>query len=277
MRLAGQADAARSFVVAVFGKSTEPEIAYVLATLEMTQTPAPWPSIVDRLRLAAGSEWQPGRARSALVYALVRSGDLTGARTEMSRLEGLAHPYPCLPYLRALLAASDVPGLAGLPAVAFAADAGAADAGRDAGASPKGAGAGAPSYLGPQGGGSEEPGDITPSGSPLVAANQAMSVHDYARAEQIYQGILTSNPSDSQALSGIADIERARGDKTGAINSYKRAVAVNPSYLPALLGLADTEYFNGDKASAVSGYKNIQDHLPDGAYPEYVKARAAGQ
>jgi tetratricopeptide (TPR) repeat protein len=277
MRLAGQPDAARSSVVAVFGKSTEPEIAYVLAALEMTQTPAPWPSIVDRLRLAAGSEWNPGRARSALVYALVRAGDLPGARTEMGRLEGLARPYPCLPDLRALLAASDLPAL---PAVAVVTDAGAGDAGRDAGGAKTGsaaAGGNAPSYLGPQGGGSEEPGDITPQGSPLVAANQAMAVHDYGRAEQIYQGILTNNPNDSQALSGLADIERARGDKAAAINTYKRAVAVNPSYLPALLGLADTQYFAGDKAAAISGYKNIEDHFPEGSYPEYVKARASGQ
>jgi tetratricopeptide (TPR) repeat protein len=275
MRLAGQADAARSFVVAVYGKSTEPEIAYVLAALEMTQTPAPWPSIVDRLRLAAGSEWDPGRARSALVYAMVRAGDLPGARSEMGRLEGLARPYPCLPDLRALLVASEFPAL---PAAVDMRDAGAA-AGRDAGAAPKAGavGAGGPSYLGPQGGAAEEPGDITPQGSPLVAANQAMAVHEFARAEQIYNGILTNNPNDSQALSGLADIERARGDKAAAISSYKRAVAVNPSYLPALLGLADTQYLSGDKAAAVSGYKNIEDHFPEGSYPEYVRARASGQ
>ena len=118
-------------------------------------------------------------------------------------------------------------------------DAGTPDAARDAGAAPRaGGGGGAPTYLGPQGGGSEEPGDITPQSSPLVTANQAMAVQRLRPGmEQIYQAILTSNPNDSQALSGPRRHRgRARGDKAAAIASYKRAVAVNPSYLPALLG-----------------------------------------
>ncbi len=103
-----------------------------------------------------------------------------------------------------------------------------------------------------------------------------MAVHDFSRAEQIYHAILTSTPGDSQALSGLGDIARARGDTQGAIASYRKAVAVNPSYLPALLGLADTQWFGGDKAAAVSGYRNIEDHFPEGTYPEYVRSRASG-
>ena len=39
-------DAARAYVLAVFGQATQPETAYVLAELEMTQPTPPWASIV---------------------------------------------------------------------------------------------------------------------------------------------------------------------------------------------------------------------------------------
>ena len=263
MRLAGETDAARAIVVAVFGRAGEPETAYVLAALEMTQATPSWPSIVDRLRVAAAGEWSSGRAHAALVYALVKAGDVGGARAEMAKLDAMARPYPCLGNLRGLLAAATP--------VAAVVDAGApADAGLDASRGPKGTAV----AQGTQGS-TDESGDVTPAG-PLLAANQAMAVHDFARAEQIYQGILVSQPGDSQALSGLGDIARARGDTHGAIASYRRAVAVNPSYLPALLGLADTQWFGGDRAAAISGYKNIADHFPEGTYPEYVRSRASG-
>jgi tetratricopeptide (TPR) repeat protein len=263
LRLAGETDAARANVVAVFGRASDPETAYVLALLEMTQTPPPWASILDRLRLAAAAEWSSGRAHAALLYALAKSGDLPAARSEMVKLDALPRPYPCLVNLRALLVAAPPP----TPDATATLDAGAPDAGPDAARAPKAAGGQGPS--------DDESGDTTPAG-PLLAANQAMAVHDYARAEQIYQAILTSQPNDSQALGGLGDIARARGDSQGAISAYRRAVSVNPSYLPALLGLADTQWFGGDKAAAVSGYKNIEEHFPEGTYPEYVKGRVSG-
>jgi tetratricopeptide (TPR) repeat protein len=260
LRLSGEVDAARGYVVAVFGKVSEPETAYVLAMLEMAQGTPPWSAIVDRLRNAAAGEWSSGRVRAALVLALVKAGDLAGARAEMSKLEALARPYPCLPSLQALVAGP-------VPAATVTE---ARDAGADA--TPTAA---HPAKVTASQGSSGEPDDSNAAGA-LVAANQAMAVHDFSRAEQIYDAILTSQPNDSQALSGLGDIARARGDTQGAIASYRRAVAVNPSYLPALLGLADTQWFGGDKGAAVSGYKNIQDHFPDGTYPEYVHSRAGG-
>jgi tetratricopeptide (TPR) repeat protein len=267
LRLAGETDAARMLVVAVFGRASEPETAYVLAALDMTQPAPAWPSIADRLRVAAAGEWSSGRAHAALVYALAKAGDIAGAKAEMSKLDALARPYPCLPDLRALLMA----GQAAPAPAADARDAGAsADTGPDAARPAKGS-----VTQGAAQGASDEPGDTTPAG-PLLAANQAMGVHDYSRAEQIYQAILTSQPGDSQALSGLGDIARARNDHQGAISAYRRAVAVNPSYLPALLGLADTQWFGGERAAAVSGYKNIEDHFPEGTYPDYVRSRASG-
>ena len=263
LRLAGEIDAARGYVVAVFGKAADPETAYVLAALEMAQGAPAWPAVIERLRIAASGEGSSGRVHAALVYALVNVGDLAGAKAEMAKLDSLARPYPCLGNLRALL------GRAAQPVSTDQHDAGAAaDAAAEGGRAPKGAAMGAQAS-------NDESGDTTPAG-PLVSANQAMAVHDYSRAEQLYQAILASQPGDSQALSGLGDIAHARGDTQGAISAYRRAVATNPSYLPALLGLADTQWFGGEKAAAVSGYKNIADHFPEGTYPEYVRSRAGG-
>jgi tetratricopeptide (TPR) repeat protein len=108
----------------------------------------------------------------------------------------------------------------------------------------------------------------------MSAASQAIKKGDWARARQIYEAMVSRNPSDSEALSGLGDVARAQGDTGGAISAYKRALAVNPSYLPALLGVADTQWASGDRGSAQQAYKNIIDRFPEGTYPSYVKARA---
>ena len=74
----------------------------------------------------------------------------------------------------------------------------------------------------------------------MQVASQAYKKGDFGRARQIYEAIVTRNPSDSEAVAALGDVARGEGDTAGAIASYKRAIAVNPSYLPALLGLADT-------------------------------------
>jgi len=51
----------------------------VLAALDLAEPTPSWPAVLDRLKAAAG-ESNLGRARAALVYALVRSGDITGAK-----------------------------------------------------------------------------------------------------------------------------------------------------------------------------------------------------
>ncbi|HEX3345804.1 MAG TPA: tetratricopeptide repeat protein, partial [Polyangiaceae bacterium] len=97
---------------------------------------------------------------------------------------------------------------------------------------------------------------------------------DWSRARQIYEALVSRNPSDSEALSGLGDVDRAQGNASGAISAYRRALAVNPSYLPALLGVADTEWASGDRGSAQRAYKDIEERFPEGTYPAYVKQRA---
>lgn len=265
LRLAGDAQGARGYVVAVFAQASEPETAYVLAALDLGQPVSPWPTVVERLRLAAGSAGGTGRARAALVYALARSGDSTGAKAELAKLDALPRLYPLLPELHAWMGVDRTAAPA--PTAAPAASASAA----------------APAASVPDSAGAQMGGTAPAAGEParaslpstMQAASQAISRGDFERAERIYQGILATQPNDSQALTGLGDVLRLRTDPWGALEAYQRAIKVNPSYFPAQLGLADTQWSQGDQAGAARSYKRIVDHFPDGMYPAYVSQRAA--
>jgi tetratricopeptide (TPR) repeat protein len=110
----------------------------------------------------------------------------------------------------------------------------------------------------------------------MQAASQAIKRGDWGRARQIYEALVARDPSDSEALAGIGDVDRAQGNMSGAIAAYKRALGVNPSYMPALLGVADTQWASGNRAEATRAYKDIADRFPEGTYPSYVKTRAEG-
>jgi tetratricopeptide (TPR) repeat protein len=262
LRLQGRQDAARKYVSKIGGSASQPETAYVLAALDLAEPEPFWATVIDRLRSASAGESNAGRARAALVYALAKSGDVAGARTELAKLDALTRPYPCLPNLHAWVdrTPSGVPldraGAANIPHI-------------DVSALPQ---ARPVPVVGPNpGAGDELPGEQ--SGA-MHAASQAIKKGDWSRARHIYEALVSRNPSDSEALAGIGDVERAQGDSAGAIDAYKRALAVNPSYLPALLGVADTQWASGDHASARRAYKDIVDRFPDGSYPSYVKPRA---
>ncbi len=267
LRLAGQQEAARGLVAKVIGQASQPETAYVLAALDLAEPEPLWTTVLDRLRLAAAGEERAGRARAALVYALARSGDVSGARAELAKLDALARPYPLSPDLHALVEKTPAKPDAGAEA-APAARAPVAAAPQAAAQPPAAQPAAAPAPAAPAG-------DGVPSDSraAMQLASQAYKKADFGRAEQIYQAIVTRNPSDSEALAALGDVARAQGDLQGAIANYKRAIAVNPSYLPALLGLADTEWASGDRPGAVRGYGDIVDRFPEGTYPAYVKQR----
>jgi predicted Zn finger-like uncharacterized protein len=268
LRLAGERDAARK-EVAKIAQAAQPETAYVLAALDLAEPDPLWTTVIDRLRVAASGEGNAGRARAALVYALGKSGDTAGAKTELAKLDAMARPYPLLPQLHAFVdktpikTALDGGIAANVPSVAVSAlpqPPGPAGGG--------GAGAG--------GGNADQPGVPGESTGAMKAAQAAIRKGDWNRARQIYEALVARNPSDSEALAGLGDVARAAGDTGGAMSAYKRALAVNPSYLPALVGLADTQWASGDRGSALRAYKDIVDRFPEGTYPSYVKTRAEG-
>jgi tetratricopeptide (TPR) repeat protein len=84
------------------------------------------------------------------------------------------------------------------------------------------------------------------------------------------------NPSDSEALHGLAAIAHAQRDLAGAKASYRRVLAINPSYLPSLIGLADVDWDSGDRSAALKAYKDIIDRFPPGTYPARIQTRLDG-
>ena len=271
LRLAGERDAARGYVSKVIGQASQPETAYVLAGLDLAEPEPLWTTVIERLRFAAAGEGNAGRARAALVYAMAKSGDLAGAKTELAKLDTLARPYPLLPNLSAFLEKAQAK-----PALDGGVAANTVSRNEYAPIAPQAAAAAAPSPASPManaGGGEATPADPRQG---MQAASQAIRKGDWDRARQIYDGIVARNPSDSEALCGLGDVARAQGNGAGAIASYKRAISVNPSYLPALLGVADTQWIAGDHGPAMRAYKDIADRFPEGTYPGYVKQRAEG-
>ncbi len=264
LRLAGDAQGARGYVVAVFAHAAEPETAYVLAALDLGQPASPWPTVIERLRLAAGSAGGTGRARAALVYALGKSGDLAGAKAELAKLDAQPRLYPLLPELHAWMGIDRTAAPAPPTEAAASASAGLPAPTADSSATQA-------SVTPPP---AAEPARSSVP-STMQAAAQAINRGDFERAERIYQGILATTPNDSQALTGLGDVLRLRTDPWGAIDAYERAIKINPSYFPAQLGLADTQWSRGDQAGAARSYRRIVDHFPDGMYPAYVSQRAA--
>ena len=260
LRLTGDRDTARALVSKVLAQPSQPETAYVLAAIDLSENDPPWGTVIERLRNAAAGEGNAGRARAALVYALARSGDTSAAKVELSKLDAQLRPYPLLPNLHELVdkAAPRTIADAGAPRVV------------DVSSLPQ-----QPVPGGVGGGGGQSVSEEGQGGG-LGQASAAIKKGDWARARQIYEGLAARNPSDSEALSGLGDVARAQGDTAGAVANYKRALGVNPSYLPALLGVADTEWASGNRAAAQRAYKEIADRFPEGTYPDYVKTRGEG-
>ena len=257
LRLSGNLLGARALVVRVGATAVQPETAYVLAALDLAEPTPSWPAVLDRLKAAAG-ESNLGRARAALVYALVRSGDITGAKVELEKMSAANHPYPLLPELRALTGRS----IAASPAEP--------DAGKRA------AHAAAPAE--PKGEPARSEGDAPPAGdyrALIQRASQATSSGDYARAETLYRAALAKSPNDTEALAGLGDVARARGNSGLAISYYERVLAQNPHYLPALTALADLKWAAGDRQGAVKLYRQLLDSAPEGPLTQRARDHIA--
>ena len=255
----------------VIAQASQPETAYVLAALDLAEPEPLWTTVIDRLRFAAAGEGNAARARSALVYALAKSGDVAGARRPSWRSSTRSSaPYPdpvdaaCVRRTRAR-GDGERGADAGAPAALARAAPSAARARQPAGRRAR------RQACGRAAGSRSRRRRCATGGDGMQAAAQAIKKGDWERARQIYDALVTRNPNDSEALCGLGDVARAQGDSAGAIAAYKRVIGINPSYLPALLGLADTQWATGDRASAHRGYRDIADRFPEGTYPAYVK------
>ncbi|CAN5625120.1 hypothetical protein BH09MYX1_BH09MYX1_32840 [soil metagenome] len=251
LRIAGDITGARSLVSKINAIASQPETSYVLAALDLSEPAPPNAQLLARLREAADAERGLGRARTALVFALARSGDSAAARKEIERLLTLPRPYPLLQPLREYVDRAPAPvGDAGPVAVV--------DVGNLPQTNPAGTGGGVSS---------SDPRVL------LAQAETAKGKGDFEKAKGLYGKVIEGNPTDSEALAGLGQIAYTQHDLANAQTYFRRAVAANGSYVPALVGLGDAQWDSGDHPGAQKTYKDIVDRFPDAAYPGYVKQR----
>jgi predicted Zn finger-like uncharacterized protein len=264
LRIAGDTNQARASLTKV-GTASQPETSYVLAALDLADPAPPWNTVVDRLRIAAAAEGNLGRARAALVYALSRSGDAAGAKSELDRLAALARPHPLVGLLRAFVGRSPAKPAGDAGATASAPSAASSGA-VDVNSLPHSEGHGA--------GGRGE------SSDPRVLVQEGAEAENrgqFDRANHYYEEVLRIDPRNSEALAGLGTVSLKQKDPATARQYFARALAINPNYVPALVGQADALWQEGDKNGAMRKYKELVDRFPESAgYPSYVKTRAEG-
>jgi tetratricopeptide (TPR) repeat protein len=104
-------------------------------------------------------------------------------------------------------------------------------------------------------------------------AHAAKRAGDLAKAHDLYDAMLSRRPSDSEALTGLAEIERAHGNPNGAMGYYRRALASNPTFLPAMIGFADMLWEQGDRGGAQQKYAEIIERFPASMVPHRARQR----
>ena len=266
-RLLGEVSKARELVAKISGDASDPETAYVLATLDMAEKAPGWQSVIDRLRTAVGGERDLGRARSALVYALARSGAAADAKAELAKIEALTRPHPLLTELRGFIRRFESV---------------AADAGADAAVEVATVDLSSLPVLEPTAGDRESFDDgfsATPAGdfrTLLKQASAAMRAGDLDRAESLYSTVLAKQPGNTEAISGLGDVAKARNDPSAAEKQYDKVLEKNPSFLPALLSKADAKWAQGDKKGAAVLYRRVLEQAgPGSSYGQRAAARLA--
>jgi predicted Zn finger-like uncharacterized protein len=280
-RLAGDLASARSLAATLAPIASQPETVYVLAALDLAQDTPNWPAVIERLQTAASGEQNLARARIALVYALARSGDARLARAELDKLASSPRPPALLPELKTFVAASD--GKDGKRG-ASGASASAASAGPVPGAAAASAATpAAPVTNSAVGGGARPPVHSEPAPAPatgdfralLQQAAKAQASRQYDRADQLYRAALAKNPGDNEALGGLGDVARARGNTALARSYYEQVLARNAHYLPALSGLADIQWEAGERTSAAGLYRQLVEASPDSPLAKRARERIA--
>lgn len=249
-RFNGDVSGAQKLAAALVARAEEPAVAFSLAALELSQPAPKWAEIIERLRVAASKERGLGKARAALAYALLRSGEARAAELELGKLEALTHGGSLATRLAAFIKRGE--------ATPNAAEAAVVD----------------PSQL-PKLDTAQRPEerDTADFRAQLTQASSALARKQWDRAEELYRAVLAKDPGNTEALAGLGDVARGRKDPSAAGDAYEKVLAENPNYLPALIGQADQKWDAGDRKGALAIYRRVLDSA--GASSSYGKRAAA--
>jgi tetratricopeptide (TPR) repeat protein len=213
----------------------------VRAALDLAEPSPAWPTVIDRLRAATGTEGALGRARAAFVYALASDGEIAEARAELEKLKSSPTPHPLVGPLEHFIERS-----------AKETDGGASEDAEDADEPEEKAEEEATDDSEPR-----EETRATDFRKLLERAAEAKNGGNLGKAEELYRAARERDPGNIEALAGLGDVARLRGDTAAASNFYDGVLRANPSYLPALIARADMKWAGGDRTGAVAMYRRV--------------------
>ncbi|MDD5307714.1 MAG: tetratricopeptide repeat protein [Deltaproteobacteria bacterium] len=117
-------------------------------------------------------------------------------------------------------------------------------------------------------------GKPTPSAPVAPAANSTDALLEQASASKaggniteamaLFQKVLTKQPSNVDALSGLGSCYLDKGSYGQAAASFRKVLAISPSNGPAVLGLAEALKAQGQKQEALALYKRYLSENPTG-------------
>jgi len=83
------------------------------------------------------------------------------------------------------------------------------------------------------------------------------------KALEVYDGILTEDPGNADALTGIGRVQLARGDAATAKTYFEDAVDIDPENADAYLGLAEAYQALGELDQAITSFETALASNPD--------------
>jgi hypothetical protein len=108
----------------------------------------------------------------------------------------------------------------------------------------------------------------------LDHARSEQRLYHISVAERMYRQILARAPRDSEALSGLGELDLLRGTVDLASAHFEQALEANANYMPALIAAADIRWQAGRVDEARQAYRDIVDHYSADLYPPYVALRS---
>jgi predicted Zn finger-like uncharacterized protein len=218
--------------------------------------------LLARISLSTGDKVA---ARQALQSVLLANGQHDRAKAMLASLDGegapvaaAATPTPPLPPAAATLPSGAV---ATAPSGAVGAPSGAIV--------PPGAATAPAATTGAKG---DSGGEAGSGYDKLVAQGDRLSENGHAReARKLYEKALALQPSGLAAITGLGYCDLDGEKFSSAVDHFRHALSLQGSYGEALIGLAEAYKLRGDKREALNWYKQYLDKLPGG--PKAAMAR----
>ena len=99
----------------------------------------------------------------------------------------------------------------------------------------------------------------------LIAQGDRLSENGHAKeARKLYDKALTLRPTGLEAIMGLGYCDLDGEKFSSAVDHFKRALALSPSYGDAIIGLAEAYKLRGDRHEALNWYKQYLSSQPTG-------------